>query len=143
MADSDIGVRFSAAGLLGRLGPEANSAVPALKGLLTDTDWQVRRKAATGLWFIARDTNAVCTLIADAEKAIQLRSAATGPELIAALNMLDELGASVKPIAPAILQSLVIDGEQTPIQDEFHRRIREVVARIDPAVDESLKPHAR
>jgi hypothetical protein len=141
LADSNVAVRLIAAGLLGRFGPEAKAAVPALRLLLKDTDWEVRRKAAAALWDIDRDTNALVILIADADKAIQLGSAATrdAPELVAALKMLNELGASVKTAAPAIIQSLVVDGEQTAVQDEFHRRIREIIARIDPAVGKGAR----
>ena len=146
LSDGDARVRFTVAGQLGGFGPEAKVAVPALQVLLKDTDWEVRRNAAAALWDIDRDTNAITTLIGNAENAIQLGSAATGGthEVMAVVNMLNELGASVKSAAPTILQTLVVDGEQTPIQDEFHRRVREILARIDPEVaNKSPTPKSR
>jgi hypothetical protein len=141
LADSNAAVRSIAAGLLGSLGPEAKAAVPALKGLLRDSDWEVRRKSAVALWDIDRETNAITGVIDDAKKAIELGSATIvwAPELTATLNMLNESGAALKPIAPIILNSMEANGEQTPVQAEFQHRVRETMARINPAVVQSPK----
>ncbi len=55
-------VRGTAARLLGRLGPEAKAAAPALTPLLEDTALSVRVEAAAALWRVARWPRALVTL---------------------------------------------------------------------------------
>jgi len=135
LGDSNETVRLVVARILKKRGSEAKEAVPALQVLLLrDRDWAVRCNAAAALWEIDRNTNAVITVIRDAQKAIELRSglARRAPEAIAVINMLNELGASVKPAVPLILQSITPKGELSPDQDDFCRSVREVISRIDP-----------
>lgn len=46
---ADCRVRWAAADALGKIGPAAAEAVPALTAALTDADWDVRRAAADAL----------------------------------------------------------------------------------------------
>jgi len=135
LGDGNETVRLIIARILKKRGSEAKQAAPALQVLLLkDSDWDVRCNAAAALWEIDRNTNAVITVIRDAQKEIKLRSGLTGraPEAIAVINMLNELGASVKPAVPLILQSITPKGELSPDQDDFCRSVREVISRIDP-----------
>ena len=146
VALGDNATRSTAAEVLGRIGPEAKPAVPALRGLTNVPDWEVRRAAVTALWRIDGDTNAISTLMASVEQAIKPRATPAGAaqeEICSvALRLLDELGASLKPAVPAIEKCLVAQGEQTAVQDAYHRRIREIIAKIDPAAPKTQRDEA-
>jgi HEAT repeat protein len=49
LSDADAGVRRSAAQALGRMGPQADTAVPALTAALADPNPGVRESAAQAL----------------------------------------------------------------------------------------------
>lgn len=55
LKDKDASIRATAADILGRTGPEAKSAVPALIDLLKDKDAKVRAAAAESLGGIGPD----------------------------------------------------------------------------------------
>jgi HEAT repeat protein len=64
LKDTDVDVRSQVAQTLGRIGPEAEVAVPALQKALADSNESVRIDAALALWQIARAREAIPALLA-------------------------------------------------------------------------------
>src|SRR5262249_23615466 len=66
LKDDSGTVRHTAAGALGRIGPEAKAAVPALTNLLKDHDDRVRDAAAWALGLMGPESKAAVPTLTDA-----------------------------------------------------------------------------
>ncbi len=62
LREKDEDVRWRAAIDLERFGPVAKDAVPALKDMLKESSAKLRIEAASALWQIARDPDAIVSL---------------------------------------------------------------------------------
>ena len=99
LASRDMRVRGFAAIALGKIGPAAHKAVPALAGLLTDEDWAGERAADTlaKIGPAAREAvPALLRLLNDKNGSLRSRAART----------LGSVGAGVKDVVPALTQAL-------------------------------------
>jgi HEAT repeat protein len=117
-----VWVRESAVSALGRLGPAAKAAVPAITGLLDAPDVYTRREVIRALWRIDHDTNLV-------DRAVhELETSRHGSQNYKSfLNVLAEMGPAARPAVPAILQSAT-----NLAKVEVSRTIRPALAKIDP-----------
>jgi HEAT repeat protein len=108
LADSNAGekagmvapVREAAADGLGRIGPQAHSAVPQLTRLLIHTNGYTREQAAIALWMIDRSTNSIPLL------ASELQQASDAEIFVRMLTTLGEMGSVAQSAVPAIRGSL-------------------------------------
>lgn len=108
LQDARRPVRQPAVSCLGAIGQAASNAVPALTAMLQDTDVSMRVSAATALWKIARQTNAVAatfhavlnTTAPTNEMAFRLRYQAAG--------MLSEVDPGDLSPIPALIEALEV-----------------------------------
>jgi HEAT repeat protein len=113
--------------VLGKIGPDAQGAVPELTRLLSGTDSYTRQQAALALWRITCDGN----LVSWAVEELELAPHAFAYKRI--LDFLGEMGASAKPAIPAILKTLTDFAElPNPSAIDIPRAARETLVQIDP-----------
>jgi hypothetical protein len=93
-------VRSAVAAALGSIGPEARSAVPALKILLNDWEKMVRIETADALWKVARKSKLIVPLLVGA-----LRDEDPFFRGLSA-RILAEIGPGASKAAPALLEAL-------------------------------------
>jgi hypothetical protein len=113
--------RVKAAEVLGRMGPAARSAVPALTNLLKGSDTEARIQAAQALWRIDRRVDEAVPVLVGALKSFTPRQgnilnvvghsgvrsgALPGPPCQQAAEALAEMGSSARGAVPALLEVL-------------------------------------
>lgn len=91
--------------LLGRIGPDAEAAVPFLSGLLDYQSSLVRVYAAEALWKISRHARAIPTLV----EVIQDKDLGMGGGRMEASGTLEAIGPDAKAAVPALIEALTDD----------------------------------
>jgi HEAT repeat protein len=109
-----------AAEMLGGMGTEARSALPALRKLLTDSYWSSRPYPLSAVWRIDHDTNILQYLVPN------LTTAGTAGAYNRFLAVATEMGAAAKPAIPAILTGM------TNVVGDLSGPVREALRKIDP-----------
>ena len=115
-----------AAWLLGEIGPEAHAAIPALTRLMNDARSGAREEAATALWRISLDTNAIPVLAEELDKTPYV---ATRWNILRALR---QIGPAAKPAIPSILR--VISNPHADAAPEGWQALRKIDPRGEQAV---------
>lgn len=125
--DAGDGPRWTAAAALGKIGPEADAAVPMLTRLLTSALSGDRLVAAVALWRIARDVRVVPILVEI------VRDADGDPvERYAALEALDEIGPAATEAVPALVHQFAVVSETNA------HKVVQVLGRIGPGAAEAV-----
>jgi HEAT repeat protein/poly(3-hydroxybutyrate) depolymerase len=128
---ADAGKRKAAAEALGKLGPAAREAVPALRQALADSDGAVRVAAALALWRVGGQAEAVVpTLLAalnDPRKEVRQ----------AVLEALWYVGPHAAAVAPALRDLLASPDRRLRIYAAY------ALWKVDPATDRALPVLAR
>ncbi|UCG63712.1 MAG: HEAT repeat domain-containing protein [Deltaproteobacteria bacterium] len=100
LGDNESEVRMNAAEALGRIGPDANEAGPALIEALSDSDYAVRYSAAEALGEIGYDTKeairALIKALGDPDSDVRWRAA----------SALGSIGLDAKEAVPALIHAL-------------------------------------
>jgi hypothetical protein len=112
-ADPQARVRVSdlAAQVLGKFGPAALPAVPALSGMLADTNSFTRQQVMLALWRISHDTNLVD------RAALEVARAADPVTCKRFLDVLGAMGPAARPAVPVILGVMTNAANQTRTLD--------------------------
>src|SRR5205823_1197492 len=106
--------RIKAAEVLGRMGPLAKPAIPALLNLLKGSDIEARLQAALALWRIERHSEQTVPVLASLLKSCTPRQGSIGggggrsgaPLCQLAAEALGQIGPEARPAVPALLQAL-------------------------------------
>jgi HEAT repeats len=97
-----ICLQQGAAHVLGKIGPNAKAAIPALNWLLHDETSHARNAAATALWRISCDTNLVlpplCSMLAETNSSARLQAAAALERINREIELSPELMAEVETV---------------------------------------------
>jgi HEAT repeats len=125
---SRVSVCQAVARVLGRMGPDAKSAIPALTILLDDPKLYSRQEAAIALWQINHDTNLVSRLIRELEQAPDAGEYRTRLQVLAAL------GPAAQPAVPVILRVM------TNFSTDLSHPVREALLKINPEAAAKLDP---
>ena len=87
-------------GALSAIGPDASNALPAIRLMVTNTNFSVRIGAARAIWRIGRETNLVFRICTNT--LVQ----SPGIAAINTCGLLSELGPAAQPAAPLVLKIL-------------------------------------
>ncbi|WP_337176624.1 HEAT repeat domain-containing protein [Paludisphaera sp.] len=131
--DPRDGPRWTAAAALGKIGPEANAAVPRLSRMTTSAQTADRVVAAAALWRIARDRGVLPVLISSIGRA----EARDRGERYAALDALGEIGPAATEAVPALIHQLSLVSETHAYQ------VVRVLAQIGPDAATAVEPLER
>jgi RNA polymerase sigma factor (sigma-70 family) len=152
LRDKDL-LRHNAAQTLGRLGPAAKPAVPALQASLNDAEPLVRIAAAGALWKIDPQQEAVLVpvlcdalrLKLEAPKAsrVPLPPSAGHTARTAAAQVLQEIAPAGKQAIPLLIEALreeavVVPGRTPRPADPYHAALREALRRYGKEAVPSL-----
>jgi HEAT repeat protein len=129
LASQHLSVRRKAPLALGRIGPQAKRAVPALVRLLEDDDSGVRVNAAAALWQIARDPRGIDAL----EEAIRQ---GTYTEPYKAAVALGRLGPDAETAVPVLIAALGHADED--VRRASARALGQIGPAAIPAVQQAL-----
>jgi HEAT repeat protein len=133
LGDPDDGPRWTAAEALGRIGPRAQAAVPALTRMSTSANLTDRVIAATALWRIARD-NRVVPLLVEAARPADGRDLGNR---YAALDALAEIGPAAAEAVPALIKQLAVENDINAY------KVVDALGKIGPAAGAAIEPLER
>jgi HEAT repeat protein len=126
--------REDAALALGKLGPKAKIAVPALTALLTDSDDGMREAAATALWKIEQNPSVVPVLAESLENAREYQAA------LRLMLTLGQIGPAAKAAVPVIRKKIEDPGVPfVPTHVDFAQAALDALAKIDPAAAQDAR----
>jgi HEAT repeat protein len=131
LKDDEALAREEAVAVLSDAGPDAASALPAIKDLLKDPSANLRLQAAVAVWKIGRQGDAAATVLIAA-----LKSPNRANRLLA-LQILARIGAGEKEVLPAVM-TVLADPDAVVRQRAF-----EALEQIGPAAVPGLVERLR
>jgi len=129
ITNSDFKLRSAAALALGRIGPPASNALPALTATLQESDSDLRRQAALAIWRIAEDVDTALPVL------LSEMPARSDPAKRQWIINLGEMGPRAKQALPQLQRELEEDNDIWILQE-----VTNALRKIEPDNVEKTSP---